>query len=494
AISIDLNNDVYVGGYSQNSSGKEDYLLLKYPSAGGPPVWQVRYSGPAGYPGTNKITSIAAGASGVAVTGQSWNGTVFECATIKYDLQGNQLWPQVKRYTDGPYPCFGKVVKMDASGNVIVAASASNGLDLDIFMAKYAAEGGTQLWSSTFDGKDGDEPKGMAIDADGNVYITGYSSTQTGHYDFYTAKHDGTNGNALWRSIFDSGNGNTDITAESDAIALDPSGGALFATGYTITGGITSFETLKYKIDNGEVIWQRLFNGTAGKNSRPVGLGLSSAGDVLVAGWVDTAATNLDYVAIKYDRGILNPPTNLAAQTLSGTSIKLTWSDNSLNEDGFRIQRCKQFNCSDFELLTELGPGVTTYTNTGLDNDTYYSYRVKAYNVSGESQYTNLAQTLTTGVLAVPPASSYTYNSLADSNDYATAIAVGPDNNPVVTGASHDYFPGYSSGNLTWDYLTIKLDRNTNIPIWSERYDDPTSASDVATCIAVDSANIATVS
>src|SRR6185369_1919223 len=104
---------------------------------------------------------------------------------------------------------------------------------------------------------------------------------------------------------------------------------------------------------------------------------LSSAGDVLVAGWVDTAATNLDYVAIKYDRGILNPPTNLTAQTLSGTSIKLTWSDNSLTEDGFRIQRCKQFNCSYFELLTELGPGVKTYTNTVLDNDTYYSYRVK---------------------------------------------------------------------------------------------------------------------
>lgn len=494
-ITVGPGNDVYVGGYSQNSSGKEDYLLLKYPATGGAPVWQARYSGPAGYPGTNKIASIAAGPSGVAVTGQSWNGSVFECATIKYDLQGNPLWPQVKRYTDGPYPCFGKVLKMDASGNVIIAASASNGLDLDIYLAKYAAAGGAQLWASTFDGRESDEPKGMVIAADGYVYITGYSSTPSGHYDFYTARHDSGSGNTLWRSIFDSGNGNTDITAESDAIAIDPAGSAVFVTGYKITGGITSFETLKYKIDNGEVIWQRLFNGTEGKNSRPVGLGLSSGGDLLIAGWADTAAANLDYVAIKYDRGELNPPTALTAQTVSSTSISLSWLSNSLNEDGFRIERCKLFNCSNFAALTTVGNGVTTYTDTGLDVDSYYSYRLKAYNAaSGDSQYTNTAQALTTSVPALPPAWAYTYNGLADSDDFAAAIAVGPDNNPVVTGASHDFFPGYSTGNLTWDYLTIKLDRNSHIPIWSDRYDDPTSASDVATCVAVNSANIATVS
>ncbi len=495
AVAVDPNNDIYVGGYSQNGSGKEDYLLLKYPAAGGAPLWQARYSGPAGYPGTNKIASIAAGASGVAITGQSWNGSVFECATMKYDPQGTMLWPQVKRYTDGPAPCFGKVVKMDAAGNVIVAASASNGLDLDIYMAKYAAASGAQLWASTFDGLDSDEPKCMALDGEGNVYVTGYSTTQSGHYDFYTARHDGATGTPLWRSIFDSGNGNTDITAESDAIALDPVGGAVFVTGYKITGGITSFETLKYKSDNGEVIWQGLFNGTAGKNSRPVGLGLTTAGDVLVGGWADTAATNLDYVALKYDRGVLNPPTRLTAQALSGTSVGLTWTRNSLNEDGFRIERCTLFACTEFAEITTVGPGVTSYTDTGREKDTYYSYRVRAYSgTSGTSPYSNVAQAITTSVPALPPAWSYLYDGLAGSDDFAAAIAVGPDNNPVVAGASHDYFPGYSSGNLTWDYLTIKLDRNSHLPLWLERYDDPTSASDVATCVAVDSANIATVS
>ena len=494
-VGIDPNNDVYVGGYSQNSAGREDYLLLKYPAAGGAPLWQVRYSGPAGYPGTNKISSLAVGPGGVAVTGQSWNGTVFECATMKYDLQGSALWPQVKRYTDGPYPCFGKVVKMDAAGNVIVAASAANGLDLDIYTVKYAAASGAQLWATTFDGRDSDEPKGMALDGEGNVYVTGYSATPSGHYDFYTARHDGATGNATWRNIFDSGNGNADITAESDAIALDPGGGAVFVTGYRISGDVASFETLKYKIDNGEVLWQRTFNGTAGKNSRPVGLGLSPAGDPLIGGWADTAAANLDYLALKYDRGVLNPPTGLSAQALSSTAIKLTWLSNSLNEDGFRIERCMSFGCTEFAEITTVGAGVTTYTDTGREKDTYYSYRVRAYSgASGNSPYTNIAQALTTSVPSLPPARSYIYNGLAASDDFAAAIAVGPDNNPVVVGASHDFFPGYSSGNLTWDYLTIKLDRTTATPVWTERYDDPTSASDVATCVAVDSANIATVS
>src|SRR6185369_3213523 len=153
-----------------------------------------------------------------------------------------------------------------------------------------------------------DEPRSMTIDSDDNVFVTGYSFTLTGHNDFYTAKHDAATGAIIWYDIHDSGMGNSDITAESESIVVDSLGESAFVTGYTISGGVSSIETIKYNVSNGKVVWQQLFNGTAGKNSRSVGLGLDLNDNIMIAGWADSANNDLDYVSLKYDRGVLNPP------------------------------------------------------------------------------------------------------------------------------------------------------------------------------------------
>jgi hypothetical protein len=87
SIAVDSLNNIYVGGYSQNSSGSEDYLIIKYaptgPNPDGTPVWQVTCRGTA--PGANKVTSITAGVNGIAVTGQSWNyWTIMERVSLRH--------------------------------------------------------------------------------------------------------------------------------------------------------------------------------------------------------------------------------------------------------------------------------------------------------------------------------------------------------------------------------------------------------------------------
>ena len=88
-------------------------------------------------------------------------------------------------------------------------------------------------------------------------------------------------------------------------------------------------------------------------------------------------------------------PTNLVATVISKSQINLTWTDNSDNETGFRIERCKGATCTNFALIATVGANVTSYSNTKLTANTTYRYRVYAYNASGVSGYSNIVTATT---------------------------------------------------------------------------------------------------
>ncbi|QLE02214.1 fibronectin type III domain-containing protein [Galbibacter sp. BG1] len=77
-------------------------------------------------------------------------------------------------------------------------------------------------------------------------------------------------------------------------------------------------------------------------------------------------------------------PTNLAGEVLSGTEIKLTWEDKADNEDGFRLER---MDGDAFVTVATLDPDTTTFTEEELKGDTEYTYRIKAFNTAGDSDY-----------------------------------------------------------------------------------------------------------
>jgi len=83
-------------------------------------------------------------------------------------------------------------------------------------------------------------------------------------------------------------------------------------------------------------------------------------------------------------------PSGLTATAVSASQINLTWTDNSDNEDGFRIER-KKGSGGIWSQITTVGAGVTAYSNTGLSRRTTYYYRVRAYNSGGNSNYSNQA-------------------------------------------------------------------------------------------------------
>ena len=85
----------------------------------------------------------------------------------------------------------------------------------------------------------------------------------------------------------------------------------------------------------------------------------------------------------------------LTATAISSTQINLTWTDNATNETGFRIERCQGAGCTSFTQLANVGPNATALNNFGLAPSSSYSYRVRAFNGSGDSEYSDTATAVT---------------------------------------------------------------------------------------------------
>ena len=95
-------------------------------------------------------------------------------------------------------------------------------------------------------------------------------------------------------------------------------------------------------------------------------------------------------------------PGNLAAKTEGSTKINLSWTNNASDATGFKIERCEGRGCSGFTEIDATAANVTSYENVGLSFSTSYSYRVRAYNSTHDSGYSNTA-TAVTARDTIPP-------------------------------------------------------------------------------------------
>ena len=83
-------------------------------------------------------------------------------------------------------------------------------------------------------------------------------------------------------------------------------------------------------------------------------------------------------------------PTTLTATAASTSQINLSWTDNSTNETGFKVQR--KTGTGAYADIATVNKDVTAYADKGLTPSTTYTYRVYAYNTGGNSlTYTNEA-------------------------------------------------------------------------------------------------------
>ena len=112
----------------------------------------------------------------------------------------------------------------------------------------------------------------------------------------------------------------------------------------------------------------------------------------------------------------------------------LGWSDQAADEAGFRIERRRADNQNWLEVAV-VGPDTQTYTDTGLEPETNYVYRVRAYNAFGASLPSNsvTGRTLTADGHA---RHGRVITASASSNTSTAAKAVDGDPQTAWTSAS----------------------------------------------------------
>lgn len=209
SVAVDANSNVYVVGYTYGDlagtglTGTRDYFLTMYDSAGN--VVRTKQLGVAGK--STAATGVAVDASGnVYVAGFTYGGLSGNTLTgtqdmfvTTYDSAGN--WVRTKQLGATNTITAANSVAVDSNGNILVAGSTYGNLAgltgvQDFFVTTYDSTG-TLLRTKQL-GASGTytEANGVAIDANRNVYVSGYTkggldgNTLKGIQDFFITKFD----------------------------------------------------------------------------------------------------------------------------------------------------------------------------------------------------------------------------------------------------------------------------------------------------------------
>jgi uncharacterized delta-60 repeat protein len=405
-------------------------------------AWVARYNGPGNgddaFPGLGSCIAVDP-AGNVYVAGEAFvastpAGDDWDWATVKYDVNGNEVW--VARY-DGPGHILDhpSAMAIDGAGNVYVTG-LSNGLgtDVDYTTLKYANDG-SLLWESRYNGPGNswDAAYSLAVDSAGNVIVTGDSVGAAGNHDYATVKYD-SNGTRLWVARYDGppGTGNDDTALK---VVVDATGN-VYVTGQSYGGPATDYDfaTIKYNA-NGTRLWVARYNGVASGEDLPRGLAVDSSGNVYVTGWSRWPNGDADYATVKY-----GPDGHqLWVATYSGP--------NQLDNTAFAI--------------AVDDAGNVYVTGSSQDPVTGYDYATIKYDADGNQLW--VAR----------------YDGPAHIDDYPVALRVDAAGNVYVTGSQSEIFANQA------DYATVKYDANGN-QIWVATYDGPDGFDDYADGLALD--------
>ncbi|HOI96616.1 MAG TPA: SBBP repeat-containing protein [Syntrophobacter fumaroxidans] len=297
-IAMDRSGNVYVGGcIGSYAAGTVDFLTIKYNSAGAC-QWARSYNGSGN--GVDGIDGIAVDASGnVYVTGSSATAEfdTFRFATIKYSTNGKRLW--VRRY-EGSEIGWNRPrdIALDGSGNVYVTGFYDTDTGhYDVVTLKYDADG-VLVWEKRYNdnpGQESDLGYALAVDGSGNVHVVATKALSEKSC-YLTLKYD-TDGNVQWIRRHCC----TSDYPEAD-IALDPSGNVYVAGNSRGSDSHLYSFCLKYDA-SGVRQWIRNSHGPGGGDAMMSPMAVDGQGNVYVTGESEGLTTGMDFATVKYDTG-----------------------------------------------------------------------------------------------------------------------------------------------------------------------------------------------
>ncbi len=408
SLVTDSDGNVYVTGYSTISyPSDKDYTTIKYNSEG-IEQWIVNYNGTGN--GNDRAWNMEIDEEeNIYVTGGSF---IFETsstdyATIKYNNDGEELW--VASYDGiGNYVDVAYAISVDNDQNVYVTGYSwgINFSSWNYATIKYNSDG-IEQWIATYNGSGDDEDKGfsIAVDSDGNVFVTGMSWGV--NYDWATIKYS-PDGEELWVAIYNGPGDGVDIP--SGGLLLDYEGN-VYVTGYCDelpgAGDNMMFVTIKYNT-NGVEQWIATYNGPENINDSADAIDVDSLGNVYVTGCSFSESTQNDYLTIKYTQS--GPPTPVVLVSFEAeviiNGVELTWQTASeIDCYGWKVERRQdEGQYQDVSPLipghgTTVVPHTYTFTDQTAQPGETYEYRLEQIGISGSITFSD---PITVSVQATP--------------------------------------------------------------------------------------------
>lgn len=130
----------------------------------------------------------------------------------------------------------------------------------------------------------------------------------------------------------------------------------------------------------------------------------------------------VDHLFIRTETGTGSPPAGpdgLLATVAGYDRIDLTWADHASDESGFSIERSTEGG--PFSEVATTGVDQVSFQDSGLTGDTNYTYRVRAFNASGFSAWSNTASA-TTDSAPPPPSISLTLSGSRDKGRHVVDL------------------------------------------------------------------------
>jgi hypothetical protein len=186
---VDNHNHVIVTGSSRGSNTEMDFATVAY-SAAGVPLWTNRFDGPAH--GDDIATAVAVNWNTIYVVGDTTLTTkandFSSYATIAYSGNGKSLWTNYYApMTNDDEPAA--VAAESSRGVVVTGASFDPATAADYATVEYSTAG-APLTTNRYNGPvNNDYADAVAVAANGDILVSGYSTGTNGSFDITTIKY-----------------------------------------------------------------------------------------------------------------------------------------------------------------------------------------------------------------------------------------------------------------------------------------------------------------
>jgi outer membrane protein assembly factor BamB len=291
-ISTDPSGPIYVAGTTlEPVPGQLDDVLLQRLDLEGNLIW-TRIHGVAG---NDKPSALIVAANGdVVVAGTAREGVQISLFSLRYSAAGELIWSTSFPLSEPLHEHFIPRLVEDQQGSLVISGTTNS----NFLVLKYAGDG-TFLWDQSYDspGSGTDQASGVAVDSQGGIYVTGIVYESAGDAAVVTVKFD-ADGAFQWTHAEYGDFGSVFQFAD---VRVGPDDEPVVVGNTESTCGLFQVRTYKLEAATGEAQWLAVFPENPCDSMEPVDMAIDQEGNVVVTGFGLYGDTEYHFQTMRYD-------------------------------------------------------------------------------------------------------------------------------------------------------------------------------------------------